>query len=83
MFVTVRILQAPTITDVRYNPPYEKNLGEKAISILLKYGWVKRNAIFVLEKEIKSELSCDLKLIDQRKYGKTEINILCAFDFKI
>ena len=65
------------------DPPYEKNLGEKAISILLKYGWVKRNAIFVLEKEIKSELSCDLKLIDQRKYGKTEINILCAFDFKI
>ena len=65
------------------DPPYEKNLGEKAMSILLKYGWVKRNAIFVLEKEIKSELSCDLKLIDQRKYGKTEINILCAFDFKI
>jgi len=65
------------------DPPYEKNLGDRAISILLKYGWVKRHAIFVLEKEIKSELSCDLKLIDQRKYGKTEINILSAFDLKI
>jgi len=65
------------------DPPYGKHLADKAISILLKYGWVNKNAIFVLEKETNNELSCNLRTIDQRKYGNTEISILSTFDLKI
>ena len=88
LFTMIDILDLSHNDDLASNlvfldPPYGKNLGDKAISVLLKYGWVNENAIFILEKETKNELSCDLKIIDQRKYGKTEINILSAFDLKI
>jgi len=80
------------ILDLKYNkdlrsdivfldPPYGKNFFKKTISDLLKNNWVNENAIFVLEKESKINLSCDLDIIDQRKYGKTEINILTKLSF--
>ncbi len=63
------------------DPPYGKDLCEQAISVLLKQGWVKRNAIFILEKEVSKKLNCDLRIIERRQYGKSEINILRSMDF--
>ena len=63
------------------DPPYGKNFGEKTIKILLKNGWVNEDAIFILEKETENKISCNLKIIDQRQYGKTEINILTNLNY--
>ena len=87
LFTMINILDLKNNDDISsdlvfLDPPYGKNLGEKAIAVLLKYGWVNKDAIFILEKETRNELSCDLKIIDQRKYGKTEIIILSAFNLK-
>ena len=80
-FTLADVLQLKNSDDLMSNivfldPPYGRNLGEKTIKVLLKNGWVNEGAIFILEKEIERKLSCNLKIIDQRKYGKTEINIL-------
>ena len=65
------------------DPPYGKNLCEKAISILWKYSWVKENTIFVLEQEVKVEGNYGLRIIDQRRYGRTNISILSGLGLKI
>tara|TARA_X000000368_G_C23025182_1_gene709822 strand:- start:1412 stop:1984 length:573 start_codon:yes stop_codon:yes gene_type:complete len=65
------------------DPPYGKNLCEKAISMLLKYSWVKETTIFVLEQELKVEGNYGLRIIDQRRYGRTNISILSGLGLKI
>ena len=57
--------------------------SEKAISMLLKYSWVKETTIFVLEQELKVEGNYGLRIIDQRRYGRTNISILSGLGLKI
>ncbi len=58
------------------DPPYGKNLGTVAISLLLENDWVSDDTIFILEKEVNGQFSSELKIVDQRVYGGTEILIL-------
>jgi 16S rRNA (guanine966-N2)-methyltransferase len=58
------------------DPPYGKNLGNLAISLLLENDWVNGDTIFILEKEVNGLFSSELTIVDQRVYGRTEILIL-------
>ena len=58
------------------DPPYGKNLGSLAISLLLENDWVNGDTIFILEKEVNGLFSSELTIVDQRVYGGTEILIL-------
>jgi|OM-RGC.v1.016142940 16S rRNA (guanine966-N2)-methyltransferase len=58
------------------DPPYGKNLGNLAISLLLENDWVNGDTIFILEKEVNGLFSSELTIVDQRVYGGTEILIL-------
>lgn len=58
------------------DPPYGKSLGEQAIAAALKNGWIADDALIVWEESAEIEVSDQLELFDQRKYGDTRISIL-------
>ena len=65
------------VSDVVFlDPPYGKNIGTLAISLLLENDWVDGDTIFILEKEVNGQFSSELTIVDQRVYGGTEILIL-------
>lgn len=53
------------------DPPYGKNLGEKAFVSALRGGWLHNNAILVLEesKAAAPQLPAEFVLADARSYG--------------
>lgn len=59
------------------DPPYGRNLGERAASALLSGGWLSDNAIFILEEErymIPSQLD-GYDTVDVRTYGGTAFGL--------
>jgi 16S rRNA (guanine966-N2)-methyltransferase len=62
------------------DPPYDKNLGEKALKSLVNGGWLAAGAIIVLEEAEKATLEDQngLTKIDQRTYGDTQVIIFRA-----
>ncbi len=59
------------------DPPYEKGLGEKALLSAQKGGWLKQNAICVLEERISADFKTpeNFTILDERTYGDTVIRI--------
>ncbi len=60
------------------DPPYGKELAEKALSEVLAGGWLQQGAICVIEEEAKAELVLPEALapLDERIYGGTKIIFL-------
>ena len=57
------------------DPPYGQNLGEKALERILNKRWFRSKSLIVWEENAKiSELN-NLKRLDIRKYGETNILI--------
>jgi 16S rRNA (guanine966-N2)-methyltransferase len=59
------------------DPPYDKGLGEQALSSLASGEWLVPGAVAVLEERAGAtvELPPDFREIDKRRYGDTEIRI--------
>ncbi len=60
------------------DPPYEKNLGEKALQSLHQGGWLQKNAFVVFEESAKVEVeipSC-YRFCDERSYGNSLVRLL-------
>ncbi len=57
------------------DPPYGKNLGERALLSASMGGWIERGAIIILEEGAKNniELASDFIIFDKRKYGESKI----------
>lgn len=72
-----RSKRSPQFELVFADPPYNQGLGEKALLALHKHGWLKPNAIIVLEeaKRATVEMPDCFDIIDERKYGDTQIII--------
>lgn len=72
-----RSKRSPLFDLVFADPPYNQNLGEKALASLHKHGWLKTNAIVVLEeaKRANIEMPECFDIIDERNYGDTQIVI--------
>ena len=57
------------------DPPYGKNMGEKALVSLVQGDWLTPGAVVVLEEAEKVAIAdvASLTLLDQRTYGDTQV----------
>jgi 16S rRNA (guanine966-N2)-methyltransferase len=57
------------------DPPYGKNLGEKALASLVEGQWLSPKAVVVLEEAERADIAevPGLTLLDQRVYGDTQV----------
>jgi 16S rRNA (guanine966-N2)-methyltransferase len=57
------------------DPPYNRGLGEKALSSLVEGEWLSPGAVVVLEEAEKAEIAevQGLALLDRRDYGDTQV----------
>jgi 16S rRNA (guanine966-N2)-methyltransferase len=62
------------------DPPYGQSLGERALAAAAEGGWVKQNAIAVLEERADHDIAWPTPFleIDRRRYGETAIAIARA-----
>lgn len=69
--------RSPQFDLVFADPPYNQNLGEKALASLHHHGWLKINAIVVLEESKRAEVKMPdfFDILDERNYGDTQIII--------
>ncbi len=60
------------------DPPYGKEMGEKALKSALDNGWIAIGAIIVLEENARADIKIPqgLELLDKRKYGSTQVLFL-------
>ncbi len=58
------------------DPPYGKGLGETAMGIALKGGWIAEDALIVWEENTLINVPVGLHLIEARSYGGTVISFL-------
>ena len=58
------------------DPPYDKGLGEQALASALEGGWIKKNALIVLEESKNAQINwpAPLTSIDTRTFGDTNIH---------
>lgn len=57
------------------DPPYGKNLGEKALAAALAGGWLAKGAIVVREENAAADWPAGLLGRDSRRYGDTWVQI--------
>ncbi|MGO4665706.1 RsmD family RNA methyltransferase [Bosea sp. 2YAB26] len=62
------------------DPPYRKNLGEKALISARDGGWLAAGALIVLEEAAGVEIALpgDFEELERRDYGETQVWILRA-----
>ncbi|MGR3761642.1 16S rRNA (guanine(966)-N(2))-methyltransferase RsmD [Roseobacteraceae bacterium NS-SX3] len=58
------------------DPPYGKELGQKALSAALSGGWVAEDALVVWEENAPMPAPEGFALHDSRKYGDTHITLM-------
>ncbi|MCT8267062.1 16S rRNA (guanine(966)-N(2))-methyltransferase RsmD [Afifella sp. JA880] len=64
------------------DPPYGKGLGEQALAAALAGGWLKPDALIVLEESDRAEISLPegFALVDKRESSDTQLIFLQAAD---
>ncbi|MCF1504537.1 16S rRNA (guanine(966)-N(2))-methyltransferase RsmD [Afifella sp. H1R] len=64
------------------DPPYGKGLGEQALAAALAGGWLKPDALIVLEESERAEISLPkgFALVDKRESSDTQLIFLQAAD---
>ncbi len=63
-------------TLVFLDPPYGRNLGERALAKLRKEDWLAPSALVVWEEAAAQDAPEGFARLDQRRYGDTHITIL-------
>lgn len=60
------------------DPPYHEKILEDALKRLLRYNWIAKENIIILESDVKMEfvLPKEFKLLDERDYGKTKLSFV-------
>jgi len=67
---------SPPATLVFLDPPYGRNLGEKALSAALSGGWIAPAALVVWEERGEQPAPEGFRLRDARRYGETCLTFL-------
>lgn len=60
------------------DPPYGKGLGQKALVALRDGGWISPGALVVWEEHAPQVAPDGFRLIEERRYGETTLNLLEA-----
>jgi len=58
------------------DPPYGKEMGEKALRAALSGGWVAEEAIVVWEEDGPPRVPAAFQMLDRRRFGGTTITVL-------
>ena len=60
------------------DPPYKRQLGEKALASAIRGGWLETGALIVWEEDAKTALTLpdQTEAIDERAYGDTRLTFL-------
>lgn len=58
------------------DPPYGKDLGQKALDLAVQGGWIADDALIVWEESRPMEAPQGFELHDRRKYGDTHVTLL-------
>lgn len=58
------------------DPPYGKDMGQKALACMAEGGWLANDALVVWEENSPMEPPSGFALEDRRKYGDTHITVL-------
>lgn len=58
------------------DPPYGKNMGEKALASAFENGWLADEALIVWEENRKQIPPGGFKMFDARRYGDTWVHLL-------
>jgi 16S rRNA (guanine966-N2)-methyltransferase len=60
------------------DPPYGRGLGERALAAALDGGWLKPDALVVIEEDAEAPFVPDprLEIVDERRFGGTFIRLL-------
>ena len=69
---------AVPFTLVFLDPPYSKGLGDLALAVAQKGGWLAPGAVVVWEEAIAPTLPLGFARLDQRRYGDTVVTLLTA-----
>lgn len=70
------------------DPPYKTEFAEKATEIIVKNNLLTENGIIVIETDTKERVmqnikSVNIRVYDERKYGRVSLLFLCAQERKI
>ena len=57
------------------DPPYGKQIGEKAMAVALEGGWIAPEALIVWEESAVIAAPASLTFLDTRSYGTTHISL--------
>lgn len=69
---------AAPFTLVFLDPPYGKGLGDLALAVAQKGGWIAPGAIVVWEESSVPAIPSGFTQLDQRRYGDTVVTLLTA-----
>ena len=58
------------------DPPYGKNLGEKALLSAKAGGWIAEDALIIWEENAEQTAPQGFKTLEARRYGDTWVHIL-------
>lgn len=58
------------------DPPYGKSLGEKALTIAWRHGWIAPDALIVWEESTAQVAPDGFTTLETRRYGDTHITVL-------
>ncbi|HHB80747.1 MAG TPA: 16S rRNA (guanine(966)-N(2))-methyltransferase RsmD, partial [Aliiroseovarius sp.] len=58
------------------DPPYGKQMGEKALEAALEGGWLAPDALIVWEESAAITPPLQTELLDSRRYGGTVLSLL-------
>lgn len=69
--------EAKTPADLVFlDPPYGQQLGEAALAVLQRTGWLAKGATLVWEESAPPIIPAPFEMLDQRSYGGTTITLL-------
>ena len=60
------------------DPPYGKDMGQKALAAALKGGWLTKDAFVVWEEATPMNAPKGFERIETRKFGDTHVTLLCV-----
>jgi 16S rRNA (guanine966-N2)-methyltransferase len=66
------------------DPPYSENMALKALENIESSGWIKNNALIVIEHALDEKMDFDkdkFRFLDMRKYGITTFTFLTKSDY--
>ena len=70
-------IKFPPFNFIFADPPYNRSMADKAILVAANYGWLKHQALIVIEEQVGCEIKLDDRFLclETRLFGETQLHI--------